>query len=393
MIHHVHVENFKSLLDVDLALTRRNVLVGPNMSGKSNFISVFRFLNKLTLPLGGVGLLNAINAAGGFAEIPWRGGDSNLVSISLEGDFGGFEDSPEYDNWTYILRIVGDPQRAWVTVQDETLTFSGPKGQEILIRKDPGSGRRVLRSPSKGTVSEVHDFNRSALEYEIPDWEGNRVRQMFASFQFYKLVPPLMKQPNPTTAPVFLEEMGGNFSSWIMMLQTRYRDSFDKINRALKDALPDVVNLLSWPTQQTTVFIASSERFLKTAVPVWQMSDGQLCFLALLSLIYCPSELGAPLYCIEEPENYLHPRLLQTLVGLLDQVQKELGPRSAQVVTSTHSLELVDKVGLDDLIVFEKRTGATKCIRPGKKSHLRELLSREEMGLGDLYYSGALSGE
>jgi len=123
------------------------------------------------------------------------------------------------------------------------------------------------------------------------------------------------------------------------------------------------------------------------------MSDGQLCFIALLSLIYAPLELGAPLNCIEEPENYLHPRLLHTLIGLLDQVQKELGPRSAQIITSTHSLELVDKVGLDDLIVFEKRAGMTKCTRPAKKSHLRELLTREQMGLSDLYYSGALSGE
>jgi hypothetical protein len=52
----------------------------------------------------------------------------------------------------------------------------------------------------------------------------------------------------------------------------------------------------------------------------------------------------------------------------------------------------VDKVSLDELIVFEKRQGATVVTYPKDKAHLRELLQREELGLGDLFYSGALQG-
>ena len=40
MITHVRVRNFKSLRDFSLTLRRRNVLIGPNMAGKSNIISV-----------------------------------------------------------------------------------------------------------------------------------------------------------------------------------------------------------------------------------------------------------------------------------------------------------------------------------------------------------------
>jgi len=100
--------------------------------------------------------------------------------------------------------------------------------------------------------------------------------------------------------------------------------------------------------------------------------------------------MSAPLYCIEEPENHLHPRLLEVLVGLLEQRQQAAGPRAAQVVATTHSPQLVDKTRLEDLVVIEKRDGATVGIRPSEKHHLRELLSREDMGLGELYYSGAL---
>lgn len=58
---------------------------------------------------------------------------------------------------------------------------------------------------------------------------------------------------------------------------------------------------------------------------------------------------------------------------------------------TTHSPLVVDKMKLDEIIFVEKGEGATVCTRPGDKSHLRKLLQDEELGLGDLVYSGALS--
>jgi predicted ATPase len=123
------------------------------------------------------------------------------------------------------------------------------------------------------------------------------------------------------------------------------------------------------------------------------MSDGQLAFLALLSLILSPPELCAGLYCLEEPENHLHPRLLDALVELLRQAQGEPPPDSAaQVVITTHSPHLVDRLTVDELIVAERSEGATVLRHAHDKAHLRELLEREELGLGELVFSGALSG-
>src|SRR5262249_44892471 len=100
---------------------------------------------------------------------------------------------------------------------------------------------------------------------------------------------------------------------------------------------------------------------------------------------------GAPLFCVEEPENHLHPKLIETLIEVLAQRQQELGSNVAQNLVTTHSPYLVDKVSIDDLIVVEKQKGASIFTRPGSKAHLKELLEREEVGLGDLWYSGALS--
>ncbi|MBI4561158.1 MAG: AAA family ATPase, partial [Candidatus Rokubacteria bacterium] len=125
MIRQIRVKNFKSLKDVSLTLGPRNVLVGPNMSGKSNLVDVFRFLARMVFPEPGThGLPNAFTTLGGFSEVAWKGADSNLICISLEGD-GVLGRGPEKRlRWSYEISILGDPARARVTVQDEILRVS-----------------------------------------------------------------------------------------------------------------------------------------------------------------------------------------------------------------------------------------------------------------------------
>jgi predicted ATPase len=113
------------------------------------------------------------------------------------------------------------------------------------------------------------------------------------------------------------------------------------------------------------VYLSSTEKPpLKRPVPLARMSDGELTFLALLSLIFAPEDLGTPLYCIEEPESHLHPHMLETLVEIQRQRQDELGPNAAQIIATTHSPQLVDKMRIDDLIIVEKMDGQTKFSRP-----------------------------
>ena len=392
MITRLQLANFKSFNELSIPLTRRNLLVGPNMSGKSNLIAAFRFLSLLVRGAGGRGLTNAFNtlAPGGVEELLWRGGQSRVMSLVVTGDFREFPDHSESDTWDYKIDIVAPPHGS-PRIEGESLDVRTPTGQTSLIAKDPATGERVLQNIRNTQVHRFVDVEKSALEFEIPGWEGNSLTNLFRSFQFFTLAPAAMKQVNAASAVMSLASDGSNLSSWLMFLQTRFRDSFQAIEQATKDALPDVASILTWPTQQATVFVASAEHHLRTPVPVWQMSDGELCFIALVSLILGPEELGSPLYCLEEPENHLHPKLLQTLIGVLEQRQRSLGNKAAQIIATTHSLELVDRCEVQDLVVVEKRNGSSHCIRPSEKLEVQELLAREELGLGDLYYSGVLS--
>lgn len=390
MIRNLHVQNFKSIKDVSIDLGRLNVLVGPNMSGKSNLINVFRFLSRMiSPPHPSYGLPSALLGVGnGFQETIWKGGDSNLISISLEGEPWPSVSVEEEAKWNYQLEIVGD-QYGQVRVQDESLKLSTAEGEVDLI--DSATGRRKFSNPFGKTLGDVGWVNRSALEFERINWKGNAFREYMLKWRFYNLVPGLMKTPNQTLAVPFLQEHGENFSSWLMTLQTRHDDEFERIARVARDVFPSLEKLFTQPTQQSTVLAATREKHLKGTVSLNQMSDGELTFVALLSLICSPLDLAPTLLFIEEPENHLHVRLLVTLIELLKQVQQE-GPQFPQVIMTTHSPHLVDQFALDELIVLEKREGATTIVRPGDKEHLRKLLEEEEVGLGSLYYSGALGG-
>ncbi|MBI4590039.1 MAG: AAA family ATPase [Candidatus Rokubacteria bacterium] len=385
MIKRLRVHNYLSLRDIDLELGRRNLVVGPNMSGKSNLIDCLRFLTTMVTS----GLNKAFEDRAGFQEVVWKGADGGRFSIGLTTEVPVEENEPA-KIYAYEISIVGSGPASFA-VEKEQLTVKTNGASATLIDLKYGQGKLTHADGSTEIASSVAP-NSSALEFNIPGWEGTSFKFLLSAWRFYRLIPALMKQPNAASAQNFLNERGDNFSSWMMTLQTSFPEEFRRVKQVAMDVLPGLEEILTPPTQYATTYVATRERYLSRPVNIWRMSDGELNFLALLSLIFAPESLGSPLYCIEEPENHLHPKLLETLVEVLTQRQNELGSQAAQVVVTTHSAHLVDRMTLDELIVTEKSNGATRCLRPASKKHLKELLEREELGLGELWYSGALGG-
>jgi hypothetical protein len=64
---HVELRNWRNFTSVDVALSRRVFLIGPNASGKSNLLDAFRFLRDL-VAVGG-GLQEAVQRRGGVSSL------------------------------------------------------------------------------------------------------------------------------------------------------------------------------------------------------------------------------------------------------------------------------------------------------------------------------------
>jgi predicted ATPase len=386
MITSVRIQNFKSFRDVDVSLGPFNVLVGPNMSGKSNFFEAFKLLRRICFPShpGVAGVQNGF--PGGFHEHTWKGGQSNVMAIGLRGD------NPDPATgvgapWDYQLELIADARGA-IRILRENVSL---EDKQLIVAE--GGYRSLVNKDGREVISHL-DPARAAMEYDVPNWDGSFLRRLLASTYFYRLVPHLMRNINPTAAPPYLSEHGENLSAWLMHLQTRYPEAFASIRQVCQDVLPDLTDLFTWPTPQATVSLASKEKSLKRPVTVPDMSDGELVFIALLSVLLSPPDLRPAVCFVEELENHLHPRLIEVLVEILRQLQGESAPANGtQVIVTTHSPHLVDRLRLEEVIVFQKRQGETIISYPRDKAHLRELLDNKDLGLGDLFYSGALLGE
>jgi predicted ATPase len=384
MIKRFRARNFLSLKEVDLELGINNLVVGPNMSGKSNLIDCFRFLTTMVTQ----GVAKAFLDRGGFQEVVWKGGDDSRISIGLTIQAPSENVLPQKE-YNYEISILGG-QTGAISVESEKLTVKVNDALKTLVDLKGGHGE-VKKEDGTIAFTPSPDPRRTVLEFEVPGWEGNIVRALIANWRFYRLIPTVMKQANAAASQNFLEEHGNNFSSWFMTLLTQHPDEFRRIRQTASDVLPNLKEIMTPPTQFATTYVTTQEKYLKGPINIWRMSDGELCFLALLSLILAPAGMGAPLFCVEEPENHLHPKLIETLMEVLAQRQQELGVHTAQNVVTTHSPYLVDRAKIDDLIFVEKRKGASGFTRPASKKHLKQLLEQEEVGLGDLWYSGALS--
>jgi predicted ATPase len=401
MLKRIKVRNFLSLKDAELKLGPRNVLVGPNMSGKSNLIECFKFIQDAAASGSheGPGIQKAVLDRGGFEEIAWKGQARGQVGFEIEVELGNTKGNHK-ELYTYEFRLR-PAAYAPFEVDSEKLCVTSNGTPRLLIENADGKLRVIqqgqYRESAQNTFSLALD-----LWGRAPDSECHNFWNYLQSWRFYHLAPALMRKGNPPRREKQLSEHGENLSAWLMTLQN-YADEFKSIKQICRDELPGFSEILFQPEEPSRlianasaqageptsgVSVGVSEKSFRKPIAIARMSDGELAFLGLVSLILAPDELSPSLLCIEEPENHLHPRLLEILVELIN--QRQLDPGAPQIILTTHSLALVDKLTIGDLIVTEKNNGSTRFIRPSTKKHLQKILSEGELSLGDLWFSGAL---
>src|SRR5216684_6177718 len=115
-ITRLSARNFLSLRDVNLDLDRPlNVLVGPNMAGKSNLIQCLKFLQEALCPDANdqSAFNRAFSSRGGFGEIAWKGRVTGPIELEYNAEI------PE--SFNYELRIRWDPEYKIPQIESETL--------------------------------------------------------------------------------------------------------------------------------------------------------------------------------------------------------------------------------------------------------------------------------
>jgi predicted ATPase len=111
------------------------------------------------------------------------------------------------------------------------------------------------------------------------------------------------------------------------------------------------------------------------------LSDGTLKMLAYFTVLYNPFY---PYFIgIEEPENHLHPRLLE---GLAEECL--IASAKAQLIVTTHSPYFVNGLHPKELwVLYRDDEGFTQAIRTSDMERIPQLLDAGAK-LGDLWMEG-----
>lgn len=346
----IALNNWRNFTQVEVELQRRVFLVGPNASGKSNFLDAFRFLNDI-VSLGG-GFREAVRRRGGVSKLRSLAARQN-PDISVAVDLGGDD---EESVWRYELRFNHDNAQGPV-IREETVTHLG---------------QEILRRPREDDKSDPERLTQTYLEQVNVNREFRDIATFLSSVRYMHIVPQLVREPD-RSAGKQNDPFGGDFLEQIARTrQPTQKARLRRIRDALRVAVPQLSELELWRDARGTPHLRGKYEHWR-AQGAWQteeeFSDGTL---RLLGLLWVTLDATGPLL-LEEPELSLHPEVVRFIPQMFARIQHTTG---RQILVSTHSSDLLrdEGIGLDEVLLLEPGAEGTSIRAAAAFQDVEDLL-------------------
>ena len=356
---HIHLENWRNFVRTDVDLQRRVFLVGPNASGKSNFLDVFRFLHDI------------VSVGGGFQQaVINRGGVSDIRSLAAR----------RYSDIVVMVRMgSGESDSIW----EYELHFTQDNRRRSTIKRERVSkgGKNILLRPDEDDQKDRERLTQTYLEQVNVNREFRDVADFFASVRYLHIVPQLVREPDRSVGKR-KDPYGGDFLEQIARTPEKTRIAWlRRIEGALKVAVPQLTKVELWRDDRGTPHLRGKYAHWRPQ-GAWQaedqFSDGTL---RLMGLLWATLEGNGPLL-LEEPELSLHPEVTRFIPQMFARIQRLSG---RQILLSTHSTDLLqdEGIGLDEVLLLIPSSEGTE-VRPAKGIREIERLLRSGMSLADI---------
>lgn len=329
IISRIELKNWRNFREVDVRLRERQFIVGPNASGKSNLLDVFRFLRDIAKSTGG-GLQKAIQDRGGTSKVRCLSARRDTeILIGIEIADTADDETPK---WKYQIGI-----------KQETAGHRRP----ILSCERVWQGeRQILNRPDDDDERDPVRLTQTFLEQINENQKFREIAEFLEKITYLHLVPQLLRYAQNFQNKLIEDDpFGQGFLEKIAASNKKTRGSrLSRIEKAIKTAVPKLEDL-SFEQDKVT-----GKPHLKALYSHWrprgawqredQFSDGTLRLIGFLwSLLERDS-----LLLMEEPELSLHAAIVKKLAPLIYRMQRN---SKRQVLISTHSLELLSDRGID----------------------------------------------
>lgn len=378
-IESLHVRNYRALKDITLEkMTPLTVLLGPNGSGKSTVFDVFAFLSECFSD----GLRKAWDRRGRFKELRSRDQEGSIV-IEIQ-----YREKPKAPLITYHLEIEeqakgpvvrreflrwkrGHPAAPFHFLdyqygQGKVITGEAPESSDTRIEK-PLSGPDVLAVNTLGTLAE--NPRVIALRSFITGWHLSYLSADAA-------------RGNPEAgAEERLSPTGNNLPNVVQYLREQHPQRLEQIFETLRRRIPRIEKVEAEVLQDSRLLLLVKDAPFSTPVLSRFVSDGTLKMLAYLTVLYDPDP--PRLIGIEEPENYLHPRLLPELAEECQQASER-----TQLIVTTHSPFFINPLRPEEVrVLYRAADGYTRVRRVCDMQGIQAFID-QGASLGELWMEG-----
>ncbi len=353
-IKSIHIQNFKSIKDSGVVeLKPVNVLIGANGAGKSNFISFFKFLNKLYSKE----LQTYIIQNGRADNFLFFGRKySSYLSGTITFD-------NEYRN-EYAFTLIPEQSGSLIFLDEWSNTTQGDLQIENTIRTES-----ELRNHGWFRSGYLRD-NLNALKlFHFHDTGFNSK----------------VKQPCSLRDYAFLQEDGGNIAAFLYRLQETHPDSFRMIERVVQSIAPFFDSFYLEPDEinPEQIFLRWKEKGFDQLFTAHNLSDGTLRMICLATLLLQPKPPAT--IVIDEPELGLHPFAISKLAAMLQSVSD-----SSQIIISTQSVNLVNEFAPEDILVVQRENNHETVFKRQTEDALAIWL--KDYSMGELWEKNILGG-
>lgn len=421
-IEGIRIQNFRTLHDISLGrlqessdlepLSPLTVVIGKNGVGKSSLFDAFGFLSDCLK----LGVEDACNARE-------RGGYMKVHTLNQAGPIKfeiSYKDSSDQSIYTYHLCIDLD-QRSRPMVLSERLKQSNPNAKppeshsfmilnsgQGLAWKENYPGWEDKHSPEKETelFNQLRaDKNSCQSENELIELEDKRKLGLAT-------LGSLKQHPRISALKNFMEDWhinyftasaarslffagpqkhlnihGDNLGNIVQYLEREYPENFEYLLQRIAQKIPGLERIDTEKTADGRLMLRFYETGYQDPFYAQQMSDGTLKVFAYLVLLEDPSPPA--LLCLEEPENGLYHKLLETLAKEFRSHSSDK-TNTSQLFITTHQPYFVDALDPKEVwILDKKRDGFAKITRASDIEIVRNMVE-EGLPLGSLWYSDYL---
>lgn len=418
------IRNYRVLKDITLGklwntqqerpLTPMTAVIGKNGTGKSSLFDAFGFLSDC--------LRNGVEEA---CDSRGRGGYEKIIS---QGEAGPIEFTIYYKESgnarpiTYELSIALDGAKR-PYVQKERLR-QRRKGQAhgwpfsfLILNKGKGiawkgeiEGRQIDEGKEDvdlfGLMTSVKEATtEESKETEVVELDDTRklgiatlgalkqhprisAFRRFIEGWYLSYFTPDAARSLPLAGPQkHLNIHGDNLGNVVQFMEREHPKRFQSILDRIAEKIPGIEKIDTDKTNDGRLLLRFNDKGFQDPFYAQQMSDGTLKVFAYLLLLEDPTP--PPFLCIEEPENGLYHKLLESLAKEFR--EHATGRKGgSQVFITTHQPYFVDALEPDEVWVLEKGHGGFSSIRRASDDAIVKNMVAEGLPLGGLWYSDYL---